>query len=71
MTSIYAILAMVVQQDLEIEQMDVKTAFLHGSLDIYGATRGLRTNRPDKPSMSVEEESIRTEASPTPLISKV
>ena len=37
MTSIRAVLAMATQQDLEIEQMDVKMAFLHGSLkeEIY------------------------------------
>jgi transposase InsO family protein len=36
-TSIRVLLAMVAQQDLELEQLDVKTAFLHGILedDIY------------------------------------
>lgn len=33
MTSIRIILGMVASMNLELEQMDVKTAFLHGSLD--------------------------------------
>ena len=33
MTSIRTVLVMAMQQDLEIEQMDVKTAFLHGTLE--------------------------------------
>ena len=33
MTSIHAVLVLVGQQDLEVEQMDVKTAFLHESLE--------------------------------------
>jgi hypothetical protein len=32
-TSIRAVLALVVDQDLELEQLDVKTAFLHGNLE--------------------------------------
>uniref|UniRef100_A0A2N9F5E5 CCHC-type domain-containing protein n=1 Tax=Fagus sylvatica TaxID=28930 RepID=A0A2N9F5E5_FAGSY len=32
-TSIRAVLALVADQDLELEQLDVKTAFLHGNLD--------------------------------------
>jgi hypothetical protein len=32
-TSIRAILALVANQDLELEQLDVKTAFLHGNLE--------------------------------------
>ena len=31
-TSIRAVLALVADQDLELEQLDVKTAFLHGNL---------------------------------------
>lgn len=36
-------LAMVVLLNLKLEQLDVKTVFLHGELDkqIYGATRGV------------------------------
>ena len=32
-TSIRVVLAMVAHLDMELEQMDVKTAFLHGDLD--------------------------------------
>jgi ATP-binding cassette subfamily B (MDR/TAP) protein 1 len=32
-TSISVLLAMVAQQDLELEQLDVKTVFLHGEVD--------------------------------------
>jgi hypothetical protein len=32
-TSIRAVLALVADQDLELEQLDVKTAFLHGNLE--------------------------------------
>ena len=32
-TSIRAVLALVAHQDLELEQLDVKTAFLHGNLE--------------------------------------
>ena len=37
MTSIRTILSLVVVEDLHLEQLDVKTAFLHGDLeeDIY------------------------------------
>ena len=33
MTSIRAVLSLVATLDLEVEQMDVKTAFLHGDLE--------------------------------------
>jgi hypothetical protein len=33
MSSIRVVLGLAASQDLEIEQMDVKTAFLHGDLD--------------------------------------
>ena len=33
MTSIRVVLAMATQSDMEIEQMDVKTTFLHGRLE--------------------------------------
>jgi len=32
-TSIWILLAIVVQFDLELQQMDVKTSFLHGELE--------------------------------------
>ena len=35
MTSIIFLLSLVVAFDLEVEQMDVKTTFLHGDLDEY------------------------------------
>ena len=33
LTTIRALLALVVAHDLELEQLDVKTAFLHGDID--------------------------------------
>ena len=33
MTSIRAILGLAAKQDLEVEQLDVKTTFLHGDLE--------------------------------------
>lgn len=41
MTSIRIIFSMAASMDLDLEQVDVKTAFLHGDLekiDIHGAT---------------------------------
>ena len=37
LVSIHVVLALVVLLDLELEQLDVKTNFLHG--DLYGTTR--------------------------------
>ena len=39
-SSIRTLLSIVAMHDLELEQLDVKTAFLHGELeeDIYGTT---------------------------------
>ena len=41
MTTLHCVLALVAKEDMELFQMDVKTAFLHGDLneDIYVATR--------------------------------
>ena len=33
MTSIYTILSIVATKDLHLEQLDIKTTFLHGDLD--------------------------------------
>ena len=48
MSSIRVVLGLATSLDLEIQQMDVKTAFLHGDLDkeIYmEQTRGFRSKR--------------------------
>ena len=44
--------------NLELEQLDVKTAFLHG--DLYGATRRLQSEREGEHGLQVKEKSIRT-----------
>uniref|UniRef100_A0A2N9EPJ3 CCHC-type domain-containing protein n=1 Tax=Fagus sylvatica TaxID=28930 RepID=A0A2N9EPJ3_FAGSY len=44
-TSIRVVLTLVADQDLELEQLDVKTAFLHGNLEeetFHGTTRGVQ-----------------------------
>lgn len=43
MTSIIFLFSIVIVYDLEVEQMDVKTAFVHGDLeeDIYDIARAL------------------------------
>ena len=43
MSSIRVVLGLVASLDLELEQLDVKTAFLPGDLeeDLHGTTRGI------------------------------
>ena len=43
MTSIRTILSIVATEDFYLEQLDVKTTFLHGDLDeeIYGSATGI------------------------------
>jgi hypothetical protein len=42
MSSIRVVLGLVASLDLEIEQLDIKTTFLHGDLkEVHGATREL------------------------------
>ena len=47
MSSIRVVLGLVVSMNLEIEQLDVLTTFLHGDLEeeIYGATRRVYNQR--------------------------
>ena len=36
MTTLHCVLALATREDMELVQMDVKTAFLHGDLHLYG-----------------------------------
>ena len=65
---------MAATMDLEIEQLDVNTTFLHGELeeeDIYGAARGFHGCRQGALSLQIEEELVWLEASSSAVVQEV
>jgi len=67
MTSIRTILSLVVVEYLHLEQLDVKTTFLHGDLEeeIY------MQNTRDMRSMQVEEELVWPKASSKAMVFEI
>ena len=53
--SFRTIMALVVHFDLKLHQMDVKTAFLNGDIDLYGATRKFCVRRYKEDGLQVKE----------------
>ncbi len=66
-SSIRVMLVMVAMFDLELEQLDVKTTFLHGELEeqIYmQAMRGFCDSMRKRPCVPIEKVFVWTRASP-------
>ena len=64
-SSIQILLALVTRYGLELDQLDVKTIFLHGDLNeknIYDSAIGIPNCREGKPGLQVKEIVIRFEA---------
>ena len=57
MCPIRVILGLAASMNLELEQLDVKTAFMHG--DLHGETRRLQSERGEH-SLQVKEKYART-----------
>ena len=60
MCSIRVILGLAASMNLELEQLDVKTSFMLGDLDLYGATRRLQSEREGEHGLQVKGKPIRT-----------
>ena len=74
MMSIRVVLGLVASLDLELEQMDVKTAFLHGDLDeeIYIEQRdGFKVPKKEHQCLQIKEEPLWSYASPNVAVQEV
>ena len=72
MTSIRTVLSIAATMNLETEQLDVKTTFLHGDLEdeihLHATIGRIRGEEEGAPGMPVEEEPVRTKASSPTMI---
>ena len=73
MTSIQMMLSIAASIDLEVEQLEVKTTFLHGDLEeeILGNNWRDSSKSEGEPDVTVEEELIRTEAGSPAMVLEV
>ena len=74
MTSIGTILSLVAVEDLHLEQLDVKTTFLHGYLeeDIYmQQPQGYEVKGKENFGLQVEEQFVWHEASSKVVVFKI
>ena len=74
MTSIGTILSLMAVEDLHLEQLDVKTTFLHGDLeeDIYmQQPQGYEFKGKENLVLQVEEELVWPEASSKVVVFKI
>ena len=73
LSSIRIILGLATNQDLEIEQLDVKTAFLHGDLEeeIYMQQPEGFEDEERRPSLQIKEKSVWVEAGSTTMVQEV
>ena len=73
LTTIRFVLSIVVAEDLHLEQLDIKTVFLHGDLedDIYDIATGLYHVRKGAISLQAQEESLWLETGSETVVSEV
>ena len=70
-SSIRTFFSIVAMHDLELEQLDVKTAFLHGELEekkIHGSARWIRSARQGELCLQIEEVLVWFEAVPSSMV---
>ena len=61
MTSIQTLLSITANMDLEVEQLNVKTTFLHGDIEEEIYMQRIRQKGKGEHGIPVEEESLRIE----------
>ena len=74
MTSIRTILSLVAVEDLHLEQLDVKTSFLHGDLEeeiCMQQPQGYEVKREGEFGLEVEEELVWPEAGSKAVVFKI
>lgn len=73
MMSIRVVLGLVASQDLELEKMDVKTAFLHGLRggDLHGTTKRVYSSKERAPRLQVEEKFVWSQTSTETMVQKI
>ena len=73
MQYILVVLGLAASLDLEVDQMDVKTTFLHWStwINLHGATRWIPRERQKRLCLQIGKKSLWFETSTSPMVSKV